>query len=87
MTDDKTRGAEIGAKFKQYLFPSNATYYAEPLALESGSGTRVRDFDGREYLDFFGGILTVSVGHANPRVNEAVRAQIDRLGHVSTLYP
>jgi alanine-glyoxylate transaminase/(R)-3-amino-2-methylpropionate-pyruvate transaminase len=87
VTDDKTRGAEIGAKFKQYLFPSNATYYAEPLALESGSGTRVRDFDGREYLDFFGGILTVSVGHANPRVNEAVRAQIDRLGHVSTLYP
>ncbi len=87
MTEDKTRGAEIGAKFKRYLFPSNATYYAEPLALESGLGTRVRDFDGREYLDFFGGILTVSVGHANPRVNEAVRAQIDRLGHVSTLYP
>jgi alanine-glyoxylate transaminase/(R)-3-amino-2-methylpropionate-pyruvate transaminase len=87
VTDPKTRGAEIGAKFKRYLFPSNATYYAEPLALESGSGTRVRDFDGREYLDFFGGILTVSVGHANPRVNDAVRAQIDRLGHVSTLYP
>jgi alanine-glyoxylate transaminase/(R)-3-amino-2-methylpropionate-pyruvate transaminase len=86
-TDDKARGATIGAKFKQYLFPSNATYYAEPLALESGAGTRVRDFDGRDYLDFFGGILTVSVGHANPRVNAAVRAQMDRLGHVSTLYP
>jgi alanine-glyoxylate transaminase / (R)-3-amino-2-methylpropionate-pyruvate transaminase len=84
---DRTRGAAIGAKFKQYLFPSNATYYAEPLALESGAGTRVRDFDGREYLDFFGGILTVSVGHANPRVNAAVRAQLERLGHVSTLYP
>ncbi len=87
MTDDKTRSAAIAAKFKQYLFPSNATYYAEPLALESGVGTRVRDFDGREYLDFFGGILTVSVGHANPRVNAAVRAQLERLGHVSTLYP
>ncbi len=86
-TDEKTRGAAIGAKFKQYLFPSNATYYAEPLPLESGAGTRVRDFDGRDYLDFFGGILTVSVGHANPRVNAAVRAQMDRLGHVSTLYP
>jgi alanine-glyoxylate transaminase/(R)-3-amino-2-methylpropionate-pyruvate transaminase len=87
VTDDKTRGAAIGAKFKKYLFPSNATYYAEPLALESGIGTRVRDFDGGEYLDFFGGILTVSVGHANPRVNAAVLAQMDRLGHVSTLYP
>ena len=87
MTDAKKTSAEIGAKFKQYLFPSNATYYAEPLALESGAGTRVRDFDGREYLDFFGGILTVSVGHAHPRVNAAVRAQMERLGHVSTLYP
>jgi len=87
VTDAKKTSAEIGAKFKQYLFPSNATYYAEPLALESGAGTRVRDFDGREYLDFFGGILTVSVGHAHPRVNAAVRAQMERLGHVSTLYP
>jgi alanine-glyoxylate transaminase / (R)-3-amino-2-methylpropionate-pyruvate transaminase len=87
VNDDPTRSAEIAAKFKQYLFPSNATYYDQPLALESGSGTRVRDFDGREYLDFFGGILTVSVGHANVTVNAAVRAQMDRLGHVSTLYP
>lgn len=87
MTDDQSRSAEIAEKFKRYLFPSNATYYADPLALESGSGTRVRDFDGRDYLDFFGGILTVSVGHANERVNAAVRAQMDRLGHVSTLYP
>ena len=86
MTDEKTNAA-VNAKFKQYLFTSNATYYEEPLALESGAGTRVRDFDGREYLDFFGGILTVSVGHAHPKVNAAVRAQVDRLGHVSTLYP
>jgi alanine-glyoxylate transaminase/(R)-3-amino-2-methylpropionate-pyruvate transaminase len=85
--DDKKSNAAVGAKFKQHLFPSNATYYEEPLALESGAGTRVRDFDGREYLDFFGGILTVSVGHANATVNAAVRAQMDRLGHVSTLYP
>jgi 4-aminobutyrate aminotransferase-like enzyme len=75
------------AKFKKYLFPSNATYYDEPLALESGVGTRVRDVDGREYLDFFGGILTVSVGHAHPRVNAAAAEQMGRLGHVSTLYP
>ncbi len=85
--DEKTRSAAVAAKFKQYLFPSNATYYDEPLALESGAGTRLRDFDGREYLDFFGGILTVGLGHGHPRVNAAVRAQMDRLGHVSTLYP
>ena len=39
------------------------------------------------YLDFFGGILTISVGHANPKVTGPVKAQIDRLQHLSTLYP
>jgi alanine-glyoxylate transaminase/(R)-3-amino-2-methylpropionate-pyruvate transaminase len=87
VSEKKPSNAEVVAKFKQYLFPSNATYYAEPVAIESGKGTHVRDYDGKEYLDFFGGILTVSVGHANERVNRAVRAQIERLGHVSTMYP
>lgn len=79
--------AAIRAKEKEFLFPSVGHYYQEPIVLESGLGTRVRDIDGREYLDFFGGILTLSLGHCNPRVNEPLKAQIDRLGHVSTLYP
>ena len=79
--------AEIRAKHKEYLFPSVTNYYSEPLVLAEGRGLRVRDLDGTEYLDFFGGILTVSVGHCNESVNAAVKAQIDRLGHVSTLYP
>src|SRR5215469_11241486 len=87
MTDKKLTNAEVAAKYAQYMFPSIGAYYKEPVALESGKGTRVRDFDGKEYLDFFGGILTVSVGHANDRVNAAVRAQIERLGHVSQVYP
>jgi alanine-glyoxylate transaminase/(R)-3-amino-2-methylpropionate-pyruvate transaminase len=83
----KPTNAEVAAKYAQYMFPSIGAYYKEPVALESGKGVRVRDFDGKEYLDFFGGILTVSVGHANDRVNAAVRAQIERLGHVSQVYP
>ena len=79
--------ATIRAKEKEFLFPSLAHYYQEPIVLTEGHGTRLKDIDGREYLDFFGGILTVSVGHQNPRVNGALKAQIDRLGHVSTLYP
>ncbi len=55
-----------------------------PMAAQ---GLRIRDADGNEYLDFFGGILTVSVGHANHSVNAAIKAQIDRFAHVSTLYP
>ncbi|MBL8857790.1 MAG: aspartate aminotransferase family protein [Planctomycetes bacterium] len=79
--------AAIRAKEKEFLFPSVAHYYQEPIVLTDGKGSRLKDIDGREYLDFFGGILTVSVGHGNERVNGALKAQIDRLGHVSTLYP
>ncbi len=77
----------VRAKHKEFLFPAVGNYYKESLVLAEGKGLRLRDADGRSYLDFFGGILTVSVGHANDRVNAAVKAQIDRLGHVSTLYP
>jgi 4-aminobutyrate aminotransferase-like enzyme len=79
--------ATIRAKEKEFLFPATAHYYKEPIVLESGRGLRVRDIDGREYLDFFGGILTLALGHCHPGVNAALKAQIDRLGHVSTLYP
>ena len=79
--------ADVRAKHKEFLFPSVANYYKESVVLECGKGTHVKDVDGKTYLDFFGGILTVSVGHANDKVNAAIKAQIDRLGHVSTLYP
>jgi 4-aminobutyrate aminotransferase-like enzyme len=74
-------------KHKRYLFPATIQYYAEPIVPTEGKGLRIRDADGNEYLDFFGGILTVSVGHANDRVNAAIKAQVDRFSHVSTLYP
>jgi alanine-glyoxylate transaminase/(R)-3-amino-2-methylpropionate-pyruvate transaminase len=79
--------ADVRAKHKEFLFPSVSNYYKESVVLESGKGMHVRDADGKTYLDFFGGILTVSVGHANDTVNAAIKAQVDRLGHVSTLYP
>jgi len=82
-----TASADVRAKHKEYLFPSCANYYQEPIVPVEGRGSRVRDLDGRQYLDFFGGILTLSVGHAHPKVNAALKAQIDRLGHVSSLYP
>ena len=47
----------------------------------------VHDIEGKRYLDFFGGILTVSVGHCNDTVTEKVKAQMDRVQHTSTLYP
>ena len=78
--------AEIIHGQREYLLPSMLHMYSEPLSLVEGKGVRVKDAEGREYLDLFAGILTTSVGHCNPRVNDAVNTQMNRLGHVSTLY-
>ncbi|MFE9096530.1 acetylornithine transaminase [Streptomyces sp. NPDC007264] len=61
--------------------------YGTPrLPLVSGRGTRVRDADGKEYLDFLGGIAVNSLGHAHPAIVQAVSGQLARLGHVSNLF-
>ena len=78
--------AEIVAGQREYLLPSILHLYSEPLVLAEGEGVRVRDPEGKEYLDLFSGILTTSVGHCHPRVVGAVTEQMRRLGHVSTLY-
>lgn len=79
--------AELLAKQKQYLWPNHLLYYTEPLPLDRGEGLRVWDVEGKEYLDFFGGILTTSVGHNRPEVVEAVKNQTEKMIHSSTLYP
>ncbi len=73
-------------KHKEFLFPAVATYYEEPIALVKGEGEYVLDDQGNRYLDCFGGVLTVSVGHANPKINEAVLAQNQTIQHTSALY-
>ena len=77
---------EIIRMQKQYIFPAISTYFSEPLPLERGHMEHLWDVDGKKYLDFFGGIVTVSVGHCNPRVTEKTKAQIDKLQHVSTAF-
>lgn len=57
------------------------------MPIVRAEGSRVFDADGRDYLDFFGGIVTVSVGHCHPDVNAAIKKQTDTLQHVSTLFP
>jgi 4-aminobutyrate aminotransferase-like enzyme len=78
---------EILKKHKQYLFPSISTYYAEPLVTDHASMQYLWDSDGNKYLDFFGGIVTISVGHANARVTSKIKDQVDKLQHASTLFP
>jgi 4-aminobutyrate aminotransferase-like enzyme len=78
--------SEAVQKHREFLFPAVANYYQEPLALVRGEGEYVWDDAGNRYLDCFGGVLTVSVGHANPKVNEAIIKQVQTLSHTSTLY-
>ena len=77
----------IRKKHKQYLFPAVKNFYKESVVIVEGKNAYVKDMDDNSYLDFFGGILTVSVGHCNDEVNNAVKEQIDKLIHVSSLYP
>src|SRR5262249_14393924 len=60
--------------------------YEKPLTLVRGQGLHVWDDEGRRYLDCFGGVLTVSVGHCHPEVTDAIVRQVQTLVHTSTLY-
>ena len=84
--ETKPTKSDTVRKHKEFLFPAVANYYQEPLALVRGEGFHVWDDQENKYLDCFGGVLTVSVGHANPKVNEAIINQVKTLQHTSTLY-
>jgi acetylornithine/N-succinyldiaminopimelate aminotransferase len=62
------------------------TYARKPVMFTRGSGMRLFDDEGREYLDFVSGIGAVNLGHSHPAVAEAVSSQMSRLVHVSNLY-
>jgi 4-aminobutyrate aminotransferase len=82
------RSAEVMRKHREYLWPAVTNFYPKnPLVVDRARMQHVWDLEGRQYLDFFGGILTISVGHTNPKITGKIKAQIDRLQHTSTLYP
>ncbi len=77
---------EIILANKEFLFPAVFHFYKEPLVISRAKDQYVWDADGNQYLDFLGGIVTVSVGHCNDQVNAKVHKQLDTLQHVSTLF-
>jgi len=62
------------------------TYNRFPAAMVKGSGCRLWDADGKEYLDFLAGIAVCSLGHCHPKVTEAICRQAGSLVHVSNLF-
>ena len=78
--------SEIILANREFLFPAVFHYYKEPLVVSRAKDQHVWDADGNQYLDFFGGIVTVSVGHCNESVNSKLRQQMDTLQHASTVF-
>ncbi len=62
------------------------TYGRLPVAFVRGEGTRLWDSEGKEYLDFLGGLAVTSLGHAHPEIADAIADQARKLLHVSNLY-
>ncbi|MDR2603841.1 MAG: aspartate aminotransferase family protein [Desulfovibrio sp.] len=63
-----------------------ATYGRYPIAIAEGHGSRLRDFDGREYIDLLSGIAVTNLGHCRPEIAETAAAQAKKLVHVSNLF-
>ena len=74
---------ELIALSNKYIM---STYKRFPIVLVRGSGARVWDSNGKEYLDFVAGIAVCSLGHSHPKVVEAIKKQVEILTHVSNLY-
>ncbi len=84
---ESARSEEVIRKHKEYLWPAVVNYYQKPLVADHASMQYLWDLEGRKYLDFFGGIVTIGVGHCNPKVTTKIKAQVDKLQHTSTLFP
>jgi alanine-glyoxylate transaminase/(R)-3-amino-2-methylpropionate-pyruvate transaminase len=77
---------ETRAVRKEYLNPGILTYYKNPVLIHQGHMQWLFDHTGKRYLDLFSGIVTVGVGHCHPKVNKALKDQVDRLWHTTNIY-
>ncbi len=82
-----SNSTEILERYKQVMFPATVPYHGDsPLVVDHAKDQYIWDVDGVRYLDFFGGILTVSVGHCNDEITERTIAQLGKVQHTSTIY-
>ena len=77
-----SKSTDIAALFDQYVMHT----YSPTATLTSGTGCKVRDPDGKTYLDFTAGIAVHNVGHCHHKVVKAVHDQVATLGHCSNLF-
>ena len=82
-----TTTAEVMERFEKVMFPAAKPYHANsPIVVDRAKDQYIWDIEGNRYLDFFGGVLTVSVGHCNDEITERTLAQLQTVQHTSTIY-
>jgi 4-aminobutyrate aminotransferase-like enzyme len=79
--------ASIQDRYQEVMFPAVTPYFGDnPLVVDHAKDQYVWDTEGRQYLDFFGGVLTISVGHCNDYVTDKIIEQLRKAQHTSTLF-
>ncbi|NDJ60823.1 MAG: aspartate aminotransferase family protein [Chloroflexi bacterium] len=74
-------------RYQAVMFPAAVPYHGDaPVVVDRAQDQYVWDIEGNRYLDFFGGVLTVSVGHCNAEVTERTIEQLKKVQHTSTIY-
>lgn len=87
MISELNKTTEVFERHKQVMFPAVTPLFGDhPLVVERAKDQYVWDVEGKRYLDFFGGVLTVSVGHCNDEVTARTSEQLYKVQHTSTLY-
>lgn len=81
-----TPGSATEAWTDRYRASLMNTFGPPKLVLERGEGTHVWDVDGKEYVDFLGGIAVNTLGHGHPALVAAVTEQLSTLGHISNFF-
>ncbi|MCB9272888.1 MAG: aspartate aminotransferase family protein [Lewinellaceae bacterium] len=83
LVKEKTTNESLHQLDRQYYLP---TFDRFPLAFSRGSGARLWDVEGNEYIDALAGIAVCNLGHCHPRVVQAIQQQASRLIHISNFF-
>lgn len=67
-------------------FPFFRPYYSMPITVKSAQATKITDINGKSYLDGYAGVATLNLGHCHPEVDNAVKKQLDKFGHISHIF-
>jgi len=78
-----SRKEDFMKEYDRYVVTSYSKPFPDIVIVE-GEDVHVTDMDGKRYLDFWAGVTVVAIGHRNPKVQEAVRKQMDKLVHCAS---